>query len=105
MTLTTPNEREDWEIEFDKKFMREDGLCAIGKYGDGEVKFFIDLLLTRTRQEERERSFSFTVDDMQKVGDHYWGNDYSPSLEELTNLTHSMNLMLESKLEQARNLT
>jgi len=42
-----------------------------------------------------------SVDDMQKVGDHYWGGDYEPSYLELERLSVSMNEILVPKLTKA----
>ena len=46
---------------------------------------------------EQAKQTKLTTDDMQQVGEHYWGGDYSPSSMELIKLTDAVNEMIISK--------
>ena len=46
---------------------------------------------------EQAEQTKLTTDDMQQVGEHYWGGDYSPSSTELIKLTDAVNEMIISK--------
>ena len=59
-----------------------------------EYNKIIDTVL----EEERGR-IKIDSNDMQKVGDHYWGGDYEPTYYELEKLTESMNEILQTKLK------
>ena len=48
---------------------------------------------------EERSSIKIDSNDMQKVGDHYWGGDYEPTYYELEKLTESMNEILQTKLK------
>lgn len=69
MTHTTPNEREDWERPMGKSFQAYLKFFEACKRGDSAVYQFpegkiystvaLEALLTRTRQEEREKVVEF----------------------------------------------
>ena len=72
-------------------------------HGDvlGLVTFFEETLqdtIDKVLEEERS-SIKIDSNDMQKVGDHYWGGDYEPTYYELEKLTESMNEILQTKLK------
>jgi len=72
-------------------------------HGDvlGLVTFFEETLQDTidTVLEEERSSIKIDSNDMQKVGDHYWGGDYEPTYYELEKLTESMNEILQMKLK------
>ena len=41
-----------------------------------------------------------TEEDLQKVGDHYWGGDYEPQYQELIHLKQSFKEILTPKIEK-----
>jgi len=59
---------EDWEIEFEKEFRREDGLLDIGKYDDEIVKDFIRSLREADRKRIVEEQHKIRENEMADIG-------------------------------------
>jgi len=83
-------------VEFTKLFEGKNifGSWMIVNIFKMHIKDTIDTVL-----EEERSSIKIDSNDMQKVGDHYWGGDYEPTYYELEKLTESMNEILQTKLK------
>ncbi len=93
MTLTTPNEREDWAKTFLEAGTKEIGMDLSVLVG------VVSEIVSRTRQEEREK-FVKIIEDL--------GSNYlcGACQEGISNLSHTSLCNFKNKLlEQARNLT
>ena len=99
--LRTSNEREDWEKEFDKIFVYENVWQGEDEYTKnvpiGNIKDFIRSLLTRTRQEEREKVVEYIkansaltdnpIESNSQLIDCSYYQIYAGALEQARNLT------------------
>ena len=94
-------DRKEIEEIFDEKFKKSFLIFWTIEAHKKEIKdFFFDTILP-----EVLRGVQFDGGDIQRVWDHYWGWDYSPSFRELNDVAFSMNLRLLWKAKQKYNIT